>query len=202
MPTDPSPRRLSAVCVFCGSSSGVDGAYVDAARDLGRLLARRGVALVYGGARVGVMGAIADAALDDGGRVVGVMPRPLWSREVGHTGLTELLVVDTMHERKALMAERSDAFVALPGGAGTLEELFEMWTWAQLGIHTKPVALLNVGGFFDPLLAMVEHLVTQGFVRPAHRAMLVVEEQPDRLLARLAAYEAPATTRWLTTEEA
>jgi uncharacterized protein (TIGR00730 family) len=188
--------------VFCGSSSGVDGAYVDAARDLGRLLARRGVALVYGGARVGVMGAIADAALDDGGRVVGVMPRPLWSREVGHTGLTELLVVDTMHERKALMAERSDAFVALPGGAGTLEELFEMWTWAQLGIHTKPVALLNVGGFFDPLLAMVEHLVTQGFVRPAHRAMLVVEEQPDRLLARLAAYEAPATTRWLTTEEA
>jgi len=202
MPSDLSSRRLSAVCVFCGSSSGVDGAYVDAARDLGRLLARRGVALVYGGARVGVMGAIADAALDDGGRVVGVMPRPLWSREVGHTGLTELLVVDTMHERKALMAERSDAFVALPGGAGTLEELFEMWTWAQLGIHTKPVALLNVGGFFDPLLAMVEHLVTQGFVRAAHRAMLLVEEQPDRLLARLAAYEAPATTRWLTTEEA
>ena len=202
MPTDPSPRRLSAVCVFCGSSAGVDGVYVDAARDLGRLLARRGVTLVYGGARVGGMGAMADSALDDGGRVVGVMPRPLWSREVGHTGLTELLVVDTMHERKALMAERSDAFVALPGGAGTLEELFEMWTWAQLGIHTKPVALLNVGGFFDPLLAMVEHLVTQGFVRPAHRAMLVVEEQPDRLLARLAAYEAPATTRWLTTEEA
>ena len=202
MPSDLVPRQLSAVCVFCGSSAGVDGAYADAARDLGRLLARRGVALVYGGARGGVMGAIADATLDDGGRVVGIMPRPLWSREVGHTGLTELLVVDTMHERKALMAERSDAFVALPGGAGTLEELFEVWTWGQLGIHTKPVGLLNVGGFFDPLLAMVEHLVTQGFLRPAHRAMLLVEEQPDRLLARLAAYEAPAVTKWLTTEEA
>jgi len=194
-------RRLTAVCVFCGSSSGVDAAYVDAGREIGRLLARRGITLVYGGARVGVMGAMADAALDDGGRVIGVMPHGLLSREVGHAGLTELLVVDTMHERKALMADRADAFVALPGGAGTLEELFEAWTWAQLGIHTKPVGVLNVGGFYDPLLATADHLVAQGFVRAAHRAMLLDDDRPDRLLARLEAYAAPAVPKWLSADE-
>jgi hypothetical protein len=130
------------------------------------------------------------------------MPRPLWAREVGHTGLTELLVVDTMHERKALMAERADAFVALPGGVGTLEELFEVWTWAILGIHTKPVGLLDVGGFYAPLLAMVDHLVATGFLRSAHRAMLLADEDPARLLARLEAYEAPPVTKWMTTDEA
>ena len=195
------PGRLSAVCVFCGSSPGADAAYADAARDLGRRLARRGLTLVYGGARVGVMGALADAALDDGGRVVGVMPRALMAREVGHTGLSELLVVDTMHERKALMAERADAFVALPGGIGTLEELFEAWTWAMLGIHAKPVGVLNVGGFYDPLLAMADHLVAQRFVRPAHRAMLLDDDAPERLLARLEACELPAVTKWLTPDE-
>jgi hypothetical protein len=203
MPTAPNApaRRIAAVCVFCGSSPGVDARYVDTARELGRLLARRGVTLVYGGARVGVMGAAADAALDDGGRVVGVIPRPLWSREVGHTGLSELLVVESMHERKALMSDRADAFVALPGGAGTLEELFEVWTWAQLGIHTKPVAVLNVGGFYDPLLALADHLVAQGFVRPAHRAMLLDDDDPARLLARLEAHDAPAVRQWLTSDE-
>jgi hypothetical protein len=198
----PTPRRLSAVCVFCGSSAGRDDRHLDAARALGQLLARRNIALVYGGARVGLMGALADAALEDGGRVVGVMPRGLWTREIGHTGLTELLVVDTMHERKAIMAERADAFVALPGGAGTLEELFEVWTWAQLGIHTKPVAVLNVDGFWDPLLGMLDHMVDAGFVRPPHRAMLLADDDAPRLLARLEAYEAPAVTRWMTTEEA
>jgi uncharacterized protein (TIGR00730 family) len=195
-------RRIAALCVFCGSTPGLDERYLDAARALGQLLARRGVSLVYGGARAGLMGAMADAALEDGGRVIGVMPHGLWAREIGHTGLSELLVVDTMHERKAIMAERADAFVALPGGAGTLEELFEVWTWAQLGIHTKPVALLNVDGFWDPLLGMIDHLVDEGFVRPAHRAMLVADDDASRLLARLEAYEAPPVTRWMTTEEA
>ena len=165
------------------------------------MLARRGLMLVYGGARRGLMGALADAALEDGGRVTGVIPRGLWTREIGHTGLSELLVVDSMHERKALMAERSDAFVALPGGIGTMEELFEAWTWAVLGIHAKPIALLNVGGFFDPLLAMLDHMTEQGFLRDAHRRMLVVDDDPERLLDRLAAYEPPSGPRWLTASE-
>jgi uncharacterized protein (TIGR00730 family) len=200
-PADASVRRVASVCVFCGSTPGVDELYVDAARAMGQLLARHRVTMVYGGGRAGLMGAAADAALDDGGRVVGVMPRALWAREVGHTGLSELLVVDTMHERKALLAERADAFIALPGGIGTLEELFEVWTWATLGIHTKPVALLNVGGFWDPLLAMIDHLVDQGFVRLQSRAMLLADDDPARLLARLESYEAPAVTRWLTVEQ-
>jgi uncharacterized protein (TIGR00730 family) len=192
---------LTSVCVFCGSSLGTDDRYADAARDFGARLARRGLTLVYGGARRGLMGALADAALDDGGRVTGVIPRGLWEREVGHTGLSELLVVDSMHERKALMSERADAFVALPGGAGTLEELFEVWTWALLGIHAKPVGLLDVDGFYAPLLAMVDHMVDAGFMRPAQRQMLVVDDDPDRLLARLAAYEPPDVPRWLTPDE-
>ena len=195
------PGRLSAVCVFCGSSPGADAAYADAARDLGRRLARRGLTLVYGGARVGVMGALADAALDDGGRVVGVMPRALMAREVGHTGLSELLVVDTMHERKALLGERADAFLMLPGGAGTLEELFEVWTWAMLGIHAKPVALLDVAGFYAPLRAMVDHLTAEGFVRAAHRDALLADDDAERLLARLESYASPPVARWMTSDE-
>lgn len=193
--------RLGAVCVFCGSSPGAEPAYMEAARAFGATLARRGMALVYGGARAGLMGALADAALDDGARVTGIIPQALWAREIGHTGLSELLVVDTMHERKALMAARADAFVALPGGAGTLEELFEAWTWAQLGIHDKPVGLLNVGGFYDPLLAMLDHMVEQRFVRPAHRAMVLVDEDADRLLARLAQYRAPNVPKWMSPGE-
>ena len=192
---------ISAVCLFCGSSAGRDERYLAAARDVGRLLARRGVTLVYGGARRGLMVAAADAALADGGRVVGVIPHGLLAREIGHTGLSELLVVDTMHERKALLGERADAYLALPGGAGTLEEFFEAWTWAQLGIHAKPCGVLNVAGYYDPLLAMLDHMVEERFVPAAHRQMIVVDDEPARLLARLEAYEAPAVTRWLTREE-
>jgi hypothetical protein len=148
------------------------------------------------------MGTAADAALAAGGRVVGVLPHGLVAREIAHTGLSELLVVDTMHERKALMGARADAFVMLPGGGGTLEEFFEAWTWAQLGIHAKPCGVLNVGGYFDPLLAMIDHMVEECFVPVAHRQMVVVDEDAARLLARLEAYEAPAVARWLTREEA
>lgn len=196
---EPMPAR---VCVFCGSRPGADGRYRDAARAFGALLGRRGHALVYGGARRGLMGALADAALEHGGRVTGVIPEALWEREVAHTGLSELFVVGSMHERKALMAERADAFVALPGGAGTLEEFFEAWTWAQLGIHAKPVALLNVGGFYDPLLALVDHMAAEGFVGAQQRAMVLVAEEPEALLAALAAYRAPSTALHLTPAEA
>jgi uncharacterized protein (TIGR00730 family) len=194
----PTPARIA---VFCGSHAGGDPRYGDVARAFGALLARRGHALVYGGARAGLMGALADAALEGGGRVTGVIPEALWEREIGHTGLSELLVVASMHERKALMAARSDAFVALPGGAGTLEEFFEAWTWAQLGIHRKPVALLNVAGYYDPLLATLDHMTREGFVRPQQRAMVLVADDPAALLDRLAAYHPPSTTRWLTAAE-
>jgi len=177
---------VRSVCVFCGSAAGVAPTYLDAAAGFGTLLARRGLTLVYGGARAGLMGVVADAALAEGGTVIGVMPRGLWAREIGHTGLTEMHVVESMHERKALMATRADAFVALPGGAGTLDELFEAWTWAQLGIHDKPIALLDVAGFYQPLLAALDHMAAQGFIRPAQRAMLVVEREAETLLARLA----------------
>ncbi len=200
-PGSEASRPPASICVFCGSNPGVDGALTDMARGFGSMLARRGLMLVYGGARRGLMGALADAALEDGGRVTGVIPRGLWTREIGHTGLSELLVVDSMHERKALMAERADAFVALPGGIGTMEELFEAWTWAVLGIHAKPIALLNVGGFFDPLLAMLDQMTEQGFLRDAHRRMLVVDDAPERLLDRLASYEPPSGPRWLTASE-
>ena len=192
---------LRSVCLFCGSSPGARPEYVDAARALGAALARHGLALVYGGARRGLMGAAADAALADGGRVVGIIPHGLVAREIAHTGLSELLVVDTMHERKALLSERADAFLMLPGGAGTLEEFFEAWTWAQLGIHAKPCGVLNVAGYFDPLLAMLDYMVEERFVPATHRQMIVVDEDPARLLARLGAYEAPPVTRWLTREE-
>src|SRR5215207_8224445 len=167
-----STRGMRSVCVFCGSSSGASPAYGEAARALGAHLAREGLTLVYGGASVGTMGVVADAALAAGGRVVGVIPRGLVAREIAHPGLTELVVVDSMHERKAAMADRADAFVALPGGLGTLEELFEVWTWGLLGIHAKPVALLDADGFYDPLLAFLDRAVDEGFVRAAQRAML------------------------------
>lgn len=191
-------RRL---CLFCGSGAGARPAYLDAARALGRGLAERGLGLVYGGASVGLMGAAADAALAAGGEVTGVIPHGLVAREVAHPGLTTLHVVATMHERKARMAELSDAFIALPGGLGTLEELFEVWTWGQLGVHRKPVALLDVDGYWRPLLAFLEHGVAEGFVRPAHLAALVVAAEPAELLERLAAWTAPAAARWITAAE-
>jgi hypothetical protein len=185
------------VCVFCGSSAGARPAYEAAARGLGRLLAERGLGLVYGGASVGLMGAVADAALAAGGAVTGVIPRALVEKEVAHRRLPDLRVVGTMHERKALMAELSDAFVALPGGLGTLEELFEVWTWAQLGLHPKPVAALDVAGFYRPLVAFLDGAAGERFVRPEHRGMLLVDDDAGALLDRLAAYEPPAVDKWV-----
>jgi uncharacterized protein (TIGR00730 family) len=177
------------ICVFCGSSPGRDPAYAEQAAAFGRLLAERGIGLVYGGAHVGLMGALADAALGAGGHVTGVIPQALLQREVAHRGLSELRVVASMHERKALMAELSDAFVALPGGIGTLEELFEVWTWSQLGLHEKPCALLDLQGFYAGLSSFLDHMVNQGFLKPAHRAGLLVERDAVALLDALARHE-------------
>jgi uncharacterized protein (TIGR00730 family) len=177
------------VCVFCGSNLGRDPRHAEAARALGTTLAEGGIGLVYGGGKVGLMGTVADAALAAGGTVIGVIPRSLVDKEVEHTGLTSLRVVGSMHERKAMMSDLADGgYIALPGGLGTFEELFEVWTWAQLGYHPKPVGMLNVGGFYDPLLAFLDTTVTQGFVKPEHRDMLLVDTEPRSLLARLESY--------------
>ena len=173
------------LCVFCGSSTGTDGRYSAAARELGGALAARGIRLVYGGAGVGLMGALADAVLEAGGDVVGVIPESLERKEVAHRGLRDLRVVSSMHERKALMAELADGFVALPGGIGTLEELFEVWTWAHLGYHAKPCAIYNVAGFYTGLTAFLDHVAAAGFLKPESREMLIVEDSLERLLARL-----------------
>jgi uncharacterized protein (TIGR00730 family) len=185
------------ICVFCGSSAGRRSLYLDAARHVGERLAAAGVTVVYGGSSVGVMGALADAALSAGGRVVGVIPRFMTGPEVAHDGLTELHVVDSMHQRKALMAELADAFVSLPGGLGTMEETFEVLSWSQLGLHRKPVGLLDVGGYFRPLEAFLDHACDEGFIAPEHRALVVVEEDLDRLLSRFGAFEPPPLPRWL-----
>ncbi|TCO58586.1 TIGR00730 family Rossman fold protein [Actinocrispum wychmicini] len=174
------------VCVFCGSATGTGTRYMDAAADLGRLLASRGITLVYGGARVGSMGALADAAMAAGGKVIGVIPAGLFSQETPHTDLTELHVVDTMHERKAKMAELADGFLALPGGIGTLEELFEVWTWAHLGIHDKPIGLVDLDGFYRPLVTMADHMVAEGFLKPATRSMIEISDDPAILLDKFA----------------
>ncbi len=188
---------MKRVCVFSGSSPGADLAYRAAAIDLGHCLADRGIELVYGGAHVGLMGALADAALEGGGRVIGVIPQSLVDREIAHPGLSDLRVVDSMHERKAQMAELADAFVALPGGVGTLEELFEVYTWNQLGLHAKPLGLLNVRGYFDGLVRFLDHAVAERFVTPQHRAMLLVSEDLEELLDGLAAWDAPAQPKWI-----
>lgn len=187
--------------MFCGSSPGSRPVYGETAARLGRLLAERGLGLVYGGGSVGLMGIAADAALAAGGEVVGVIPHALVLREVGHTGLTDLRVVGTMHERKALMAELSDGFLALPGGIGTLEEWFEAWTWGQLGLHGKPFGMLNVAGYFDPLLAMLDHMVGERFLRDTHRAMVLVDDDPERLLDRMAAYTPPRVEKWIDRQD-
>ncbi len=175
------------VCVFCGARSGNTSAYAAAAAALGRRIGERGLGLVYGGARVGLMGTLADAALSAGAPVLGVLPRALSSVEVAHPGLTELILVDGLHARKARMTAESDAFIALPGGFGTLDELFEALTWAQLGLHTRPLGLLNVDGFWDPLVATIDRQAAQGFVTPSDRARLSVEAGPDALLDALGA---------------
>lgn len=181
-------NALRAVCVYCGSSPGRDPAYAAAAADLARGLAARDIGLVYGGAGVGLMGALADAMLAAGGRVVGVIPETLMRREVAHPGLTDLRVVASMHERKATMAELADAFVALPGGLGTLEELFEMLTWAQLGLHAKPCGAVDTAGYYAPLARFLDGAVAAGFVRPAHRELLLIEPEPETLLRRFEAF--------------
>jgi len=192
---------MKRICVYCGSNPGASPAYTAAAAALGRELARRGLGLVYGGASVGVMGAVADAVLAEGGAVIGVIPHFFAGKEVAHQGLDELLVVDSMHERKALMAERSDGFIALPGGWGTLEEIFEVLTWAQLGLHEKPCGLLNVGGYFDDLDRFLERAVAEAFVRPEYRPMIMLDDAADRLLDRFAAYRAPRVKKWIRPEE-
>jgi uncharacterized protein (TIGR00730 family) len=186
---------LKNICVFCGSGSGVNSVYAQTAQAVGRLLCWRGVDLVYGGGNVGLMGVLADACLAQGGRVIGVIPQALVDKEVAHSGLTELRVVSSMHERKAIMSDSSDAFMALPGGYGTWEELFEMLTWSQLGIHRKPCGLLNVNGYYDPLLELADKAVSEGFLREANRDLLLSDDDPERLLDRLstlAADEVPA----------
>jgi len=187
-------RRL---CVFCGSSPGAGPGYTDGARRLGQTLAARGIGLVYGGAQVGLMGVLADSVMSAGGSAIGVIPRALEDLELAHRGLSELRVVGSMHERKALMAELADGFIALPGGMGTLEELFEVLTWAQLGMHRKPCGLLDVDGYFTALLGFLDHMVVQRFLRPEHRAMILVESAPDSLLARFDAYEPPQLVKWI-----
>lgn len=190
-----------SVCVYCGSRVGASPAFEAAARATGTLIGRNGWQLVYGGGRAGLMGAVADAALAAGGRVVGVIPQTLMDREHGHTGLSELHVVQTMHERKRLMAERSDAFVALPGGIGTFEELFEVWTWGQLGFHRKPCGLLNAAGFYDRLLEFLGHAADEQFMRPEHLTMLAQSDDAGALLAQLAAYTPPDVRKWLRQDE-
>ncbi|MBM3982823.1 MAG: TIGR00730 family Rossman fold protein [Planctomycetes bacterium] len=189
---------MTSVCVFCGSAAGANTAYAEAARALGRELAARAIALVYGGGRVGLMGQVASAALAAGGAVVGVIPHALALKEIAQEDCTELIVVNTMHERKALMADRAGAFVALPGGYGTCDELFEILTWAQLGIHNKPVALLNVNGFFTPLLAWLDHIVAEGLLKQKHRDLLLVADTVPGLLDALANWTPPAAeTKWV-----
>ena len=190
-------HKWNRICVFCGSNSGSRSAYTKAAVDLGRWLAQEKLSLVYGGGRVGLMGSIADAVLEEGGEVIGVIPESLVRREVAHTGLTDLRVVQNMHERKALMAELSDAFIALPGGFGTLDEFCEILTWAQLGLHKKPCGLMNVEGYFDPLLVLFDRAVDDGFLHPKHRSMLITADDPERLLEEMVKYRAPEVEKWL-----
>jgi uncharacterized protein (TIGR00730 family) len=193
---------MKAVCVYCGSATGAKPVYAEAARSFGRALAAAGISLVYGGGRVGLMGLIADEVMAAGGRAVGVIPELLLNKEVGHTGLSELIVVPDMHERKKQMADLSDAFVAMPGGVGTFEELFEVYTWAQLGYHHKPVGLLNVAGYYDPLLGMLRHTVEEGFMRAAFLDMLQVEAEPAAMLAKLERYQPVAHDKWADNREA
>jgi hypothetical protein len=192
---------MKRICVFCGSSVGVKPEYAAAAVQFGSAMAARGVGLVYGGASVGVMGAVADAVLARGGEVIGVIPKALLKKEVAHEGVTAMHVTDTMHQRKALMSELSDAFVTLPGGIGTFDELFETWTWAQLGYHGKPFGMLNVAGYYDMLLTFLDHVVEQGFLRPEYRRMIRMETDSERLLDELAAYRPPEVVKWVDRQD-
>jgi hypothetical protein len=192
---------IRRICVFCGSNSGSEKIYTEAARELGALFAREGIALVYGGGSVGLMGELADAVLHAGGEVIGVIPHALWAREFGHRGLTDLRIVDTMHERKAQMADLADAFIALPGGLGTFEEIFEVWTWAQLGLHAKPLGFLDVNGYYTPLMQFLDRAVRERFVRAEHRAIALVDADPASLLKRFESWQPPRVEKWITHDE-
>lgn len=193
--------KLKRICVFCGSNSGVRPIYTEVAQALGRALAGLRIGLVYGGGRVGLMGVIADSVMAAGGEVIGVIPEALEAREVGHQNLSELRIVHSMHERKAMMAELSDAFIAMPGGYGTFEEFCEVITWAQLGLHRKPCGLLNVEGYYSPLLSLFDHAVSEGFVRAAHRSIVLEEKDPERLIELLESYLPPQVEKWITRDE-
>ena len=188
---------IRRICVFCGSSAGEDPRYLEAASDMGRLMAERDVELVYGGSRVGMMGRLADTVLEEGGRVTGVIPRALVDREVAHRELQDLRIVASMHERKAQMEELADAFVALPGGLGTREEFCEVLTWSQLGLHRKPCGILDVGGYYQPLIRFLDHMVREGFLGTNARSMVLLESSPARLLERMGGYRAPPVPRWI-----
>jgi len=192
---------MKRLCVYCGSNPGRQPVYREAAAALGRELVERNIALVYGGASIGVMGAVADAVLQNGGEVIGVIPQSLATREVAHTQLSELIVVTSMHERKAMMAELSDGFVALPGGWGTFEEIFEILTWAQLGIHAKPCGLLNVANYYDHLALFLQHAMDERFVREEYKPMIIMEQQPATLLDRFASYQPPQVRKWIGSDE-
>ena len=193
--------KMGRMAVFCGSNPGRRPEYLEVAREMGRALVERGLGLVYGGGNVGLMGAIADEVMAGGREVVGVIPQALMAREVGHTGLTALHVVETMHQRKAMMADLADGFIALPGGFGTFEEFCEVLTWSQLGFHPKPCGLLNVAGYYDPLLALFDHATAEGFVPEAHRALVITETDPRRLLDRFEEFTPPTTSKWIRPEE-
>jgi hypothetical protein len=193
--------RFARVCVYAGSSDGARPEYAEASRAIIAEAVRRGAGIVYGGGSLGLMGVLADTALEAGGEVIGVIPKFLDDREVGHRGVTDLRVVENMHERKMLMADLADAFLVLPGGIGTLEEVFEMLSWSQLGLHKKPIALLDVDGFYEPLVALLDHMTTESFISVDHRKFLISDPDPIGLLDAMEAWEAPTTTRWLQDEE-
>ena len=188
---------MKRLCVYCGSSSGRQSDYAQVAKLLARAMVNRNIDLVYGGASVGIMGEIANAVLEEGGDVIGIIPKGLFKKEVAHTGVTELREVDSMHERKSLMADLSDGFIALPGGFGTIEEIFEIITWSQLGMHRKPCGLLNVCHYYDKLIGFLDHAVTEQFIKSTHRSTILVDECPDSLLEKFEVYQAPETVKWI-----
>ena len=192
---------MKSICVFCGSSYGALEAYADIARETGRAIAEQGYTLVYGGAKVGLMGTVADAALAAGGKVIGVLPRSLQDKEIGHEGLSELHLVDSMHERKAMMADLSDAFIALPGGVGTLEEIFEVWTWGQLGYHKKPCGFLNAESYYDHLIAFLDHQTEQGFTKQVMRDMAQIASSPLDMIRQFENYTPPSAPKWINRDE-
>ena len=188
---------MKNICVYCGSAIGKKTEYVEAAQKLGQELVRRNMGLVFGGSSIGLMGAVADAVLEAGGKVTGIIPRAIWEKEISHEGLTELIVVDTMHQRKAAMAEAADGFIALPGGYGTFEELFEILTWAQLDFHRKPSGLLNICGYYDKLCEFIDNSINEGFVKEVHRQLLIVDSDPSSLLDKMPEYMAPPPVKWI-----